>query len=91
MQIPKSSFLETVNNLNASLPFRLYDIFNHLNNHVCVFKEQPLKKVKTDEVKEYYDLCFILACSCAHSCLSCTRPTHFDVMTLSTFTFSAFV
>ena len=31
MQIPKSSFVKTVNNLNASLPFRLYDIFNHLS------------------------------------------------------------
>ena len=31
MQIPKSSFLKTVNNLSASLPFRLYDIFNHLS------------------------------------------------------------
>ena len=31
MQIPKSSFLKIVNNLNASLPFRLYDIFNHLS------------------------------------------------------------
>ena len=30
MQIPKSSFLNIVNNLNASQPFRLYDIFNHL-------------------------------------------------------------
>ena len=25
--------------------------------HVYVAKEQPLKKVKTDEVKEYQDLC----------------------------------
>ena len=31
MQIPKSSFLKIVNNLNASLPFRLYDIFNYLS------------------------------------------------------------
>ena len=31
MQIPKSSFLKIVNKLNASLPFRLYDIFNHLS------------------------------------------------------------
>ena len=31
MQIPKSSFLKTVKNLSASLPFRLYDIFNHLS------------------------------------------------------------
>ena len=31
MQIPKSSFLKTVNSLNASLPFRLYNIFNHLS------------------------------------------------------------
>ena len=75
MQIPKSSFLKTVNNLSASLPFRLYDIFNHLSTtppiqqglpaylsfksckqggvHVYVAKVQPLKKVKTDEVKEY--------------------------------------
>ena len=30
MQIPKSSFLKIVNNLNASL-LRLYDIFNHLS------------------------------------------------------------
>ena len=59
--------------------------------HVYVAKEQPLKKVKKDEVKEYEDLCSILACSCAQSCLSCTRPTHFDDMTLSTFAFSAFV
>ena len=31
MQIPRSSFVKTVNNLNASLQFRLFDIFNHLS------------------------------------------------------------
>ena len=31
MQIPRSSFLKTVDNLKASLPFRLFDIFNHLS------------------------------------------------------------
>ena len=87
MQIPRSSFVKTVNNLNASLLFRLFDVFNHLSTtppiqqglaayisfqdkcpfidgyvesqfkqegvHVYVAKEQPLMKVKTDEVKEY--------------------------------------
>ena len=34
MQIPKSSSLKTVDNLNESLPFRLCDIFNHLSTQL---------------------------------------------------------
>ena len=38
MQIIKSSFLKTVNNLNASLLFRLCDIFNHLSTPQLIRK-----------------------------------------------------
>ena len=39
MQIPKSSFLKTVNDFNASPPFRLCEIFNHLSTYPSIRQE----------------------------------------------------
>ena len=39
MQIPKSSFLKTVNDFNASLPFRLCEIFNHFSTYPSIRQE----------------------------------------------------
>ena len=47
MVIPDPFSLKTVNNFNSSLPFRLFDIFNHLIYHSTDYDKQGLAADKS--------------------------------------------
>ena len=53
MQIPKSPFLKTVSNLNASLSFRLNKIFNHLSKNYTTPIRQGIAAYIWFEINTY--------------------------------------
>ena len=55
MLIPNPFFLKTVNNLNSSPPFGLYDIFNYLNYHSTDYDKQRLAAFKSFEDYRLFD------------------------------------
>ena len=50
MVLPDPFFLKIVNNFNSSLPFRLFDIFNHLIYHSTDYDKQGLAAYKSFEI-----------------------------------------